>query len=104
MNTREDTEERETVVLSCRVSDRFAQLVRKFCSLDSHLNPADLLRDSVREKIAKEAPRLYAEMFEEQHCRQCAHWENRCLKGYVAKHNGDTVACPEFMSRERSLK
>jgi hypothetical protein len=66
LTTKEDTVERETVVLSCRVSERFAQLVKKFCSLDSHLNPADLLRDSLREKIAKEAPKLYAQMFEEQ--------------------------------------
>jgi hypothetical protein len=64
--TKEDKTERETVVLSCRVSERFAQLVKKFCSLDSHLNPADLMRDSLREKIAKEAPKLYAQMFEEQ--------------------------------------
>lgn len=66
LTTKEDIVERETVVLSCRVSERFAQLVKKFCSLDSHLNPADLLRDSLREKIAKEAPKLYAQMFEEQ--------------------------------------
>lgn len=66
MTTKEDMVERETVVLSCRVSERFAQLVKKFCSMDSHLNPADLLRDSVREKIAKEAPKMYAQMFDEQ--------------------------------------
>jgi hypothetical protein len=66
VTTNEDVVERETVVLSCRVSERFAQLVKKFCSLDSHLNPADLLRDSVREKIAKDAPKLYAKMFEQE--------------------------------------
>jgi len=65
LTTKEDTPERETVVLSCRVTERFAQLVKKFCSLDSHLNAADLLRDSLREKIVKEAPKLYAEMFEQ---------------------------------------
>jgi len=63
--TTKEGEREQTVVLSCRVSERFAQLVRKFCSLDSHLNPADLMRDSLREKIAKEAPKLYAQMFEE---------------------------------------
>jgi hypothetical protein len=66
MTTKEDIVERKTVVLSCRISERFMALIRKYCSLDSHLNPADLLRDSVREKIMREAPQLYAELFQSQ--------------------------------------
>jgi hypothetical protein len=61
----ENPNERETVVLSCRVTKRFAELVKKYCSLDSHLNPADLIRDATREKIQKEAPALYAELLQE---------------------------------------
>ena len=57
--------ERETVVLSCRVSKRFAKLVREYCSLDMHLNPADLFRDALREKIQKEAADLYQKLFQE---------------------------------------
>lgn len=67
MTTRkENVVERETVVLSCRVTERFMALIRKYCNLDSHLNPADLLRDSIREKIMREAPQLYAELFQSQ--------------------------------------
>ena len=57
--------EHQTTVLSCRVSKRFADLVRQFCRLDMHLNPADLLRDSIREKIEREAPELYKQLFQE---------------------------------------
>jgi hypothetical protein len=33
--------------------------------MDCHLNPGDLLRDSVREKIERDSPRLISEMFNE---------------------------------------
>jgi len=56
---------RRTVVMSCRVSRRFAELIKRFCQLDGHINPADLLRDSVREKIQREAPELYRQLFQE---------------------------------------
>jgi hypothetical protein len=54
-----------TVVLACRVSPKFAELVKKFCKQDFHVNQADLMRDSIREKISREAPKLYAEMIGE---------------------------------------
>jgi len=54
-----------TVVISCRVTRRFADLIKRFCELDAHVNQADLLRDSVREKIQREAPELYRQLFEE---------------------------------------
>ena len=65
MKTNENGLIRETTVLSCRVSKRFADLVKEYCRLDMHLNPADLLRDAVREKIEKDAPDLYKKLFEE---------------------------------------
>jgi hypothetical protein len=66
LTTNEKAAERETVVLSCRVNTRFAELVRKFCSMDSHLNPGDLLRDSLREKIERDAPELLKQLFKEE--------------------------------------
>ena len=57
--------ERETVVLSCRVSKRFAKAVKEYCQLDMHLNPADLLRDSMREKIQRDAPDFYQRLLQE---------------------------------------
>lgn len=56
---------RETVVLACRVSKKFAKLVKEYCSLDMHLNPADLFRDAIREKLQRDASELYQRLFEE---------------------------------------
>jgi hypothetical protein len=94
VNTQEN-EQQGTVVLSCRVSPKFAALVKKYCQMDSHVNPADLLRDSIREKIAATAPRLYAEMFEERHvCGECGFWTGKCPK-HINKVAGD-AACSDF--------
>jgi predicted RNA-binding Zn-ribbon protein involved in translation (DUF1610 family) len=30
-------------------------------------------------------------------CGQCGHFRTRCLKGYVCRENGKTVACQEFI-------
>jgi len=34
--------------------------------MDSHLNPGDLLRDSLREKIERDAPELLKQLFKEE--------------------------------------
>lgn len=67
MKTSENAGGREakTVVLACRVSEKFAELVKEYCRLDMHLNPADLLRDSLREKIQRERPDLCNRLFQE---------------------------------------
>jgi len=59
------TTKERTKVLSCRVTERFADLVQKYCHLDAHINPADFIRDAIREKIKQDAPHLYAELFQE---------------------------------------
>ena len=65
MKTTKNAGKRETVVLACRVSKRFAKVVKEYCDLDAHLNPADVLRDSMREKIQRDAPDLYQKLFQE---------------------------------------
>jgi hypothetical protein len=42
-------------------------LVEEFVNKDAHLNPSDLYRDAVREKIQRDAPHLYQSVFKEDH-------------------------------------
>jgi len=44
----------KTVVVSCRVSGKFADLIKKHCENDMHVNVADFVRDAIREKLEKE--------------------------------------------------
>jgi len=39
-------------------------LMDRFLEMDTHISYGDLIRDAVREKIRRDAPELYAEMFE----------------------------------------
>jgi hypothetical protein len=40
-------------------------LIRDFVALDSHINESDLIRDSIREKIQRDAPQLYSKLLAE---------------------------------------
>jgi DNA-directed RNA polymerase subunit L len=48
----------KTRVISCRVSEPFAHIIEIYVKTSGHLNPADLLRDAIREKISREASYL----------------------------------------------
>lgn len=54
------------VRISFRVTKTLADLVKKFVQLDTHMNESDFYRDAAREKIQKEAPDLYCQLFEEK--------------------------------------
>jgi hypothetical protein len=56
-------EKEKTKVVSTRVTQRFADLIEKYCRQDAHVNSADLIRDALREKIQHDAPELYAQLF-----------------------------------------
>ena len=45
----------ETVVISCRVSKKFAKMIKKHCENDMHVNIADFARDAMREKLEKDS-------------------------------------------------
>jgi hypothetical protein len=38
--------------------------VQKYLQLDTHLNESDLVRDAIREKIKRDAPNLFDEVFQ----------------------------------------
>jgi Arc/MetJ-type ribon-helix-helix transcriptional regulator len=54
-----NTEKRDkTVVVSCRVPEKLAEVIKRYCQADMHLNPADFVRDAIREKLKRDAPEL----------------------------------------------
>lgn len=54
------------VKITFRVTKTLADLVKKFVQLDCHMNESDFYRDAAREKIQREAPELYRQLFEEK--------------------------------------
>jgi len=40
--------------------------MQKYVERDAHLNESDFIRDAIREKIQKEAPDLYKQLFKEK--------------------------------------
>ena len=48
------TKER-TKVISTRVTERFANLVKQYCQEDAYINCSDFIRDALREKLRKDA-------------------------------------------------
>lgn len=55
----------KTKVVATRVTMKTAELIADFCKRDAHVNPADFIRDAIRDKLQKEAPELYRQLFEE---------------------------------------
>jgi len=53
----------ETKVVATRVTPQLAELIKEICRRDAHVNPADFIRDAIREKIRRDTPELYRELF-----------------------------------------
>jgi len=41
-------------------------LMRRYVEQDTHLNESDFIRDAIRDKIQREAPELYRQLFQTQ--------------------------------------
>lgn len=52
-------------VVATRVTVKTAELIEEFCRRDAHVNRADFIRDAIRDKLQREAPKLYRQLFEE---------------------------------------
>jgi len=52
--------------LNVRVPLTLKKLVEKFVSLDCHTNISDFTRDALRQKIQRETPHLYRQLFEKE--------------------------------------
>jgi Arc/MetJ-type ribon-helix-helix transcriptional regulator len=54
------------VKISVRLPRTLKNLMTEFVARDCHINESDLIRDSIREKISKDAPKLYQSLFNEK--------------------------------------
>lgn len=62
--------EKEESFIGLRVPTKLKQLVAEFIKRDTHMNESDFVRDSIREKIRRDAPALYAELFQPKEAHQ----------------------------------
>lgn len=51
--------------LNIRLPNNLKLLMKRYVSLDAHKDLSELTRDAIREKIRRDAPELYAELFKE---------------------------------------
>lgn len=58
-------EKRKDAYIGVRVPRTLKVLIQKIVEFDAHLNEADFVRDAIREKIQRDAPHLYAQLFKE---------------------------------------
>jgi Arc/MetJ-type ribon-helix-helix transcriptional regulator len=59
------TETEHMTQVSFRIPKSLKELVEKFVAQDCHVNPSDFFREALREKIKREAPELYYQLFKE---------------------------------------
>jgi Arc/MetJ-type ribon-helix-helix transcriptional regulator len=52
--------------LNIRVPLALKELIEKYISLDCHTNISDFTRDALRQKIQRETPHLYRQLFEKE--------------------------------------
>ena len=53
----------KTKTIATRVTIPFANLIECYLEKDCHVTPADFIRDAIREKIRRDAPNLYDNLF-----------------------------------------
>jgi len=53
------------VQLNVRVPQTLKRLMKEYVSLDAHKDLSELTRDALREKIKRDAPHLYKNLFKE---------------------------------------
>jgi len=52
--------------LNVRVPSTLKELIEKFVSLDCHTNISDFTRDALRQKLQRETPHLYNQIFHQE--------------------------------------
>ncbi len=53
----------QELYVGARVPRKLKELIAEFIKRDTHMNESDFVRDAIREKIHRDAPQLYAELF-----------------------------------------
>ncbi|MCK4266575.1 MAG: hypothetical protein KAX31_04785 [Thermoplasmata archaeon] len=60
------TMSKETVNINVRVTSTLKKIIEKYIDMDTHINLSDFARDALREKIKRDAPHFFVEMFREK--------------------------------------
>ena len=58
-------QKKEMENLNVRVPSTLKELIERYVSLDCHTNISDFTRDALRQKLSKDMPHIYRELFEE---------------------------------------
>jgi hypothetical protein len=53
----------KTKTVATRATLPLARIINNYLERDCHVTPADFLRDAIREKIRRDAPDLYENLF-----------------------------------------
>lgn len=59
-------QKKELVNLNVRIPETLRELIEQYLRCDCHTNVSEFTRDALREKLAKDAPELYAQLFREK--------------------------------------
>jgi len=54
---------KETVNINIRVTSTLKKIIEKYIDQDTYINISEFARDALREKIKRDAPRFFEEMF-----------------------------------------
>lgn len=65
VNMETQTKEQREAAISARIPVPLKSLIQKFVAMDTHINESDFIRDAIREKIQRDAPHLYKNLFKE---------------------------------------
>ncbi|MEM2293924.1 MAG: hypothetical protein QXG39_05110 [Candidatus Aenigmatarchaeota archaeon] len=57
--------EKEIIQVSFRIPRNLKEVIQAYLRHDLHMNLSDFFRDALREKIQRDAPELYRQLFQE---------------------------------------
>lgn len=63
MEQQQQTE--KDAVVAARIPRTLKRLILRVIAVDAHINESDFLRDAIREKIQRDAPEMYKQLFKE---------------------------------------
>lgn len=58
-----ERQRKDESVVAARVPMKLKELVAEYIRRDTHMNESDFIRDAIREKIHRDAPELYKQLF-----------------------------------------
>jgi Arc/MetJ-type ribon-helix-helix transcriptional regulator len=57
-------EKKEMTTINVAIPQTMRDLIEQFVSMDTHTNISEFVRDAIRQKLQKDAPNLYKQLFE----------------------------------------